>query len=186
MIKLSILIPTTSARAEVIKPLLVDLRSQMLIANLLGGQVELIIDNHESDKVGTKRNRLLSMASGEYIVFVDSDDLVSASYISQILRATITQPDCIGISGVITTNGIGERPWHISKDFQMWFERSGVYYRTPNHISPVKRELALLAGFPEISFSEDYEYSMRLLPLLKTEVKIPGTLYYYRYESKQM
>ena len=74
--------------------------------------------------------------------------------------------------------------WHISKDFGFWYEQRGVYYRTPNHISPVKRELALLAGFPEIAFSEDAEYSKRLLPHLKTEVKIPGILYYYRYESK--
>lgn len=150
----------------------------------LTDEVEVITDISMNYNIGTKRNKLLALASGKYVVFQDDDDSISSDYIEKILEACKSDCDCIGISGVITTNGTGERQWHISKDFQMWFERLGVYYRTPNHISPVKRELALAAGFPEISFAEDYEYSMRLLPMLKTEVKIPGILYYYRYQSK--
>lgn len=154
-------------------------------------QVEVITDSSMNYNIGTKRNKLLSLATGKYVVFIDDDDLISSDYIAQVVLACSMynkdqdNPDCIGISGVISTNGGNERQWHISKDYQMWFERSGVYYRTPNHISPVKRELALAAGFPEISFGEDFEYSMRLLPMLKTEVKIPGILYYYRYESRK-
>ena len=66
-----------------------------------------------------------------------------------------------------------------------WHQSGGIYYRTPNHISPVKRELALQAGFPEIAFGEDHEYSKRLLPLLKTETIIKENLYHYDfYEQK--
>lgn len=179
MIKLSILIATMPIRSVKLANLRVVLDRQ------LTPEVEVITDSSMNYNIGTKRNKLLSLATGTYIIFQDDDDLISSDYIAKILEACKSDCDCIGISGVISTNGGQERQWHISKDYQMWFERLGVYYRTPNHISPVKRELALQAGFPEIAFSEDYEYSMRLLPLLKTEVKIPGILYYYRYESKK-
>jgi hypothetical protein len=49
----------------------------------------------------------------------------------------------------------------------------------------VRRELALQAGFPEVAFAEDYEYSMRLLPLLKTEVLITEPMYHYDYWNKK-
>ena len=185
MLNLSILIPTTSARSEIQKGLLADLDRQMKVANVNGHVVELIINAHETDIIGKKRNDLLKEARGQYIVFVDSDDLVSSDYIEKILRAAETRPDCIGISGVITQNGCSN-DWHISRAFGSWYERDGVYYRTPNHISPVRRELALKAGFLEIAFGEDHGYSVRLLPHLKTEVKIPGILYYYRYDGQKM
>lgn len=178
MIQLSILIPCMPAHLEK----LTELR-QILDAQLTA-EIEVITDHSMSYNIGTKRNKLLSLACGKYTVMIDADDLISEDYVEKILEACKSDCDCIGISGVITTNGRNEMQWHISKDYMGWFERKNVYYRTPNHISPVKRELALLAGFPEISFSEDHEYSMRLLPMLKTEIKIPGILYYYRYESK--
>lgn len=180
MITLSILIPTTYARNEIIKPLLKTLNSQRK-----NKPVELIINDHETDCIGKKRNSLLSDAKGLYIVFVDSDDMVSDDYVDKILKAAENNTDCIGISGIITTNGHNKRKWHISKDYGSWYFKDNVYYRTPNHISPVKRHIALKHGFPEISMGEDFDYSMRILPDLKSEVKIKGCLYKYLYNSKK-
>ncbi|MFA6087475.1 glycosyltransferase [Mucilaginibacter sp.] len=147
--------------------------------------VEILVDASMDYNIGTKRNKLLERATGKYIVFVDDDDEVAPNYLKQICSATLQDADCIGISGLITTDSRNHRQWHISKEYRSWYERNGVYYRTPNHISPVKRELALQAGFPEISFGEDHGYSMRLLPLLKSEVTIPGNLYFYKYISNK-
>lgn len=177
-IKLSILIATMPVRAFQFKNLMEILYRQKT------AEVEIIYDVSMMYNIGVKRNNLLQSAIGKYIVFIDDDDLISSDYIEKILKAIESKPDCIGISGVITTNGGNKRSWHISKDFKEWYEQLSIYYRTPNHISPVRRELALKAGFPPIAFGEDHEYSMRLLPLLKTEVKIEGILYYYRYEEK--
>lgn len=177
-ITLSILIATMPIRANKLANL------RQVLDRQITPDVEVITDISMSYNIGTKRNKLLELASGKYVIFIDDDDLIGSDYIEKILEACKTNCDCMGISGIITTNGGGEMPWHISKDYMNWFERKGVYYRTPNHISPVKRELAIKAGFPEIAFAEDYGYSMRLLPLLRTETKIPGILYYYRYESK--
>jgi glycosyltransferase involved in cell wall biosynthesis len=180
MIQLSILIATMPIRANKLANL------RQVLDRQLTPEVEVITDISMNYNIGTKRNKLLSLASGKYVTAIDDDDLIAPDYIEKILKACKSDCDCIGISGVITTNGSNEMQWHISKDYMGWFERKNVYYRTPNHISPVKRELALAAGFPEISFGEDYEYSMRLLRLLNTEVKIEGILYYYRYEQKKV
>lgn len=177
--KLSVLIATMPERRSQVQSLMDLLHDQYT-----GDEVEYITVCCCKTVIGKKRNVLLSAASGEYITFIDDDDQISSDYISKILTAIESGPDCIGISGTITTNGQNERQWHISKDFLMWFERGNVYYRTPNHISPVKRVLALQAGFPDIAHGEDYEYSMRLLPLLKTETKIEGNIYKYQYQVK--
>lgn len=146
--------------------------------------VEILFDESMEYNVGIKRNILLSRAKGEYVVFCDDDDEVSENYISLILNALETGPDCVGINGIITTNGYDKRKWFISKEYGHWHTGSdGIYYRTPNHISPVKRELALKAGFPNISFGEDAIYSSRLFPFLLTEVLISEPIYHYQYNS---
>lgn len=170
------------SRLDILDDLMLNLNIQM---DRLHDQVEVIIDPVVRYNIGTKRNKLLEKAKGEYVVFVDDDDHICYNYVQLILDACKEGSDCIGISGTMTTNGNNERQWHISKDYGSWHTKDNVYYRTPNHISPVKRELALQAGFPEISFGEDFEYSMRLIPLIKTETKVNGNIYWYRFISKK-
>lgn len=180
-LKLSICICTTSARQNVIRPLLKTLKHQ---AKKYPGQVEILINDHETDNVGKKRNELLNRAQGNFVVAVDSDDMVAADYIKKILHAIKSDPDCIGISGWITTDGKNAMDWHISREYGSWYKLGRKYFRTPNHISPVRREIALQVMFPETSHGEDYDFSKRILPLLKTEVKVPGKLYHYKFVNK--
>lgn len=185
-IALSILIATTSARSEKIKPLLATLQRQIFDKNK-DDAVELIINANEADCIGKKRNDLLQLAKGKLVAFIDSDDMISPNYVTKILCIIDCCPDvdCIGINGVITTNGADERKWYISKEYGHWFQRGNEYFRTPNHISPIRRELALIAGFPEVSFAEDAEYSRRVLHLLKHEEQITEPMYYYNYRDDE-
>ena len=178
MVRLSILIATMPDRAANLDALMSTLRPQ------LTKEVEVITDSSMSYNIGTKRNKLLSLATGDYVVFIDDDDKISPKYVELILNAIEDSPDCVGISGIITTNGAFMKQWHISMDYGYWREENGVYLRTPNHISPVRLALALQAGFPELERGEDSEYSRRLFPLLKTEVKIPGNIYHYQFVQK--
>lgn len=182
--EISILIATLPIRSYMFDKLVFKLYDQIRKSGNRNS-VEIIYDDSSPIvmNIGQKRNALLKRAKGDYITFIDDDDTISDDYILKIVKACKSGADCIGISGIITTNGQNEQPWHISKDFERWFVRGNTYYRTPNHISPVKRELALKAGFPEISHGEDYEYSMILLPLLKTETKIEGNIYHYDYRN---
>jgi hypothetical protein len=62
-----------------------------------------------------------------------------------------------------------------------WFEEDGVYYRTPNHICPIKTELVRIVDFDDVAWGEDYPFSQRIKPLLKSEVEIEEPLYFYQY-----
>lgn len=178
-LKLSILIATMPSRASNLDGLMQILSLQIM------DEVEVITDSSMNYNIGTKRNKLLSLASGEYIVFVDDDDRISPKYVELILSSIENNPDCVGMSGYMTTNGVNMEQWHISMDYGYWRKENGVYLRTPNHISPVRRELALKVGFPEVTSGEDAEYSRRLFPLLKTETKIEGNIYHYDYWEKR-
>jgi glycosyltransferase involved in cell wall biosynthesis len=183
-IKLSILIATTSARREKIKPLLATLQHQVFHKGKYN-VVEVLVNNNETDCIGKKRNDLLQLAKGKFVSFIDSDDMISPNYVLKILTLIDCYPtlDCIGINGVITTNGADERKWYISKEYGHWFQRGNEYFRTPNHISPIRRELALIAGFPEVKFAEDAEFSRRVLHLLKHEERITEPMYFYNYRD---
>lgn len=180
--KLSILIPFVEQHRECFEELQMSLGRQYS-----GIDVELIYDDSEYDSTGVKRNRLLSMAKGEYVVFIDADDEVPEYYISEILKGIESGCDCIGMKGYMTTNGKNRIDWELSKDYEndtITVNGRPFYIRKTNHISPVRRELALMTMFPDKSNAEDKDYSDRLNPLLKTEYKIDKTMYHYKYQTE--
>jgi hypothetical protein len=86
----------------------------------------------------------------------------------------------------MTTNGKNKIDWYLAKDNpNITVIKNGinVYLRTTNHITGVKREIALKGMFPEKSNAEDKEYSERINKFLKTEYLIEKPLYHYRYST---
>ena len=177
--RLSILICTIPGRESSLETLLHFLYEQKT------DEVEILVEkDNKKITTGAKRNILLKKAQGDYIAFVDDDDMVSNDYIPKILEAIKTNPDCCGIEGVISNSRRGwDRKFVHSIKHNKWFQdkRDGnvVYFRCPNHLSPVKRSLALKVMFPDITQGEDRIYSFALLKLLKTEVYINGPIYHY-------
>ena len=179
--RLSILICTLPERAN----LLARLR-RILDPQCRNQPVEVLLDERPRPvSIGAKRNALLQSAKGDYIAFVDDDDTVSPSYVRLVLNALRSNPDCAELWGIITQDGRNPKKFHHSVHHQKWEERGGVYLRYPNHLSPIRRDLALQAGFPDNSFDEDKSYSDRVKPLLKTMGKISQTIYNYDYRSKK-
>lgn len=184
---LSILIRSIIGREESLNALLDNLNLQIK-SNRFTDIVEVLVnvDNKEITS-GAKANILLQQAKGEYIVFIDDDDEVPTYYVREIIRATYTKPDCIATNGTYTIDGRNEIQWFLSKDFDDcddWSTGVLSYKRRTNHISPVKRELALLAMFPDKSNAEDKAYSEKLIKHLKTEVKIDPPMYHYKYRTQ--
>ena len=174
--KLSILIASLEDRGAKLRKLHGFLERQEVT-----GAVEILLSVDNGEKTtGQKRNELMMQAAGEYIVYVDDDDLVSPDYVIKILEAIDTHPDCCGMEGVITFAKTGvKRKFIHSMRIRGWYEREGIYFRCPNHINPVKRSLALQAKFPDLTWGEDRVYSDKLSPLLQTEVMIMGPIYFY-------
>lgn len=182
--KLSILICTMPSREEMLKKLQQQLL--LLLNDYDSSEYEIIINADINKNVGQKRNALLELSKGDFVVFIDDDDEIHDNYIDAFMNVIQMNPDtdCIGYRGYITFNGASKKNWVISKECKSWHEKDGVYYRTPNHISPVKRQIAIQVKFPEIEFGEDFEYSMGILPYLKKEVFIDEQLYHYKFMAK--
>lgn len=182
--RLSILICTTFDRTTMFNLLKHHLQTQI---NEFGFRKEVEIlsecDNKEIS-VGKKRQNLLEKAKGDYIVFIDSDDMVPYFYIQRILGAIDSNPDCIGFR--IDCKGTPGKTACTSNKWNDWADKIGGfdYVRTIYHKSPVKREIALQIGFKDMRFGEDYDYSKRLKEseLLKKEIFIDEIMYEYRYK----
>jgi len=150
------------------------------------GRVEVLVEVDDGrEPIGRKRNNLLDRAQGTYLAYVDDDDWVAPYYVHEILRLVTNNPgvDCLSFRGIITTDGKDPHYFEHSLACSEWCTRDGIYYRTPNHLNPVRRELALQVGFPPIDHGEDHDYSRKLYPLLKTHRVLPKVMYYYQFRS---
>jgi len=109
-------------------------------------------------------------------------------YIEEILKAIRENPeiDGIGIQGKYSADGSKYEPFETSLAHH-WEQVNGWYYRTINHISPVRREHAVSVQFPDKCMSEDYEWTMALKKtgLLKKEVVIKKCMYIYDFVTNK-
>lgn len=183
---LSICICSLERRVYRLKALKDHLEKQ---AQMHPGLVEILVetDNGESP-TGTKRNKLFAQAQGEYVSCVDDDDWVADYYVDEIIKAVETKPDAVAINGIQLIDGRFHALWDISKynPYITTRLRGRIHYlRFHNHLSPVKKEIAIKYPFPDISFAEDYAYAkaMHEANAIQTEVKIKKPMYEYRYRS---
>ena len=112
MIRLSIIIPYyntkkyTDQLLEVLEPqmtkeceiILVDDGSKKEYVPWQNEDMIKVMRITSNRGVSRARNVGLKKAKGEYIVFIDSDDLVSDDYINQIMEAIKTKPDTVYLS----------------------------------------------------------------------------------------
>jgi len=183
---LSILICTIPERLAMYQALYSVIEKQIALVGAFS-EVEVLTDERTNLPTGTKRNYLLSIAKGEFVVFIDDDDEIHEHYVPIILETIKNNPqvDCIGMRGWVSFDGEKPKNWSISIQHGYWHETDEEYKRTPNHISPVKRNIAIQGKFPEISYGEDLEYSKRIFPLLKTEAFIDKLMYHYKYVTNK-
>lgn len=183
---ISILICSLESRNAQLNDLLRELQRQC--AELHAKDIEVLtnVDNKQKS-TGRKRQELIEAAAGKYIIFIDDDDWIEPCYIKEILQAAASDADCFAINGWITTNGTNKIEWRLSKDYEnRTIKENGhktVYLRKTNHITAVKREIALQVGFPDKSNAEDKWYSDRVAPLCKTEFQILPLMYHYRFNT---
>lgn len=193
---LSICICTLPVRRAQLERLLDHLWAQILDSYnpLLGlnphpRMVEILVDDEKNISIGEKRQRLLERSRGAFVAFVDDDDFVSHEYVAEILTAIDKHPhaDCVELRGVITTAGAEPEPTHHSIKYTDWHKADGVHCRSPNHLNPIRRKHALAVGFPHKSHAEDFDFSIKLRPLLKVEAPTHGVLYHYWFDpTKQL
>ena len=183
MYKLSLIIPCYNA-----EPYVDDLMRS--IAPQLTDDVEVIVVDDGSDfpylapypkikvfhknngGVSSARNLGLEKASGEYIAFVDADDILSSDYISKVFKAIETNPDTVYLSWKSIDGRFGKIIASETDEFNpynrcVWnrvFKRSYIDGMTFNENMPV---------------AEDDDFLKRL-PVPKSKTYVSDVVYFYR------
>lgn len=185
--KLSILVPSVAERRNTFLPKCLDILYGQLESLSIEQQkcveVLFLIDNKER-MLGSKRNNLIDIAQGEYIVFVDDDDRIEADYIASLLTAIESKADVITFLASVSLNGDSAKICHYSNKYTKDYNTNDTYHRLPNHICCVKKEIALKVPFLNIKNGEDSAYSKQLKPHLRTQNEINRVLYHYDYNEK--
>ena len=191
--KLSICVAGLHARHELYARLMARLCSSSRI-----GEVEILTSLDSGHKsTGIKRNQLVARATGDYIVHIDDDDLVSESYVPAILAAIDAHaPDVVLVRGERTDAAGHEKT--VQFDYKLMEERGKVesenagmpnecVWRNPGHLCPMRAALAKTVSFP-LKEPEDLVWSDHIWPLLKTSARAgePGeVLYHYLWSSRK-
>lgn len=186
---LSILIPTLPDRTEFFNELTSFIEAT--IPAEYKDQIEILSDDRGRHiSTGEKRNSLTARARGKYIWSLDDDDAIFPYSIKKVFEACLKNPDVIGINGIMTTDGINEQGWEIRLGHPYKAEiRNGkeYYLRFPNHITPMRTDMARKVKFPHVTVFEDFKWAKELndLGILKTQEIIEEPVYHYRVRSKK-
>jgi glycosyltransferase involved in cell wall biosynthesis len=178
---LSVLMPALAKRSWQV--LLSELRDQ---SAEYPGRVEILheVDNGSATS-GIKRQRLLTRAKGEYVCYVDDDDVVAPYYITALLNACITGVD------VITFNMMFHH-WLDRKEVSTEVWRLGLYEddrqqgrMSANHLCAWRRDIARRVSWsPRLGYGDDQLWYGPLMAsgLINTTIHIDEVLYDYMYD----
>lgn len=187
MIDLSVLICSTHTRYKTFGRAIQDQIWEQYAQLAPGFQnsIEIImLTDNKQMMLGQKRNTMVDMAQGKYVVFVDDDDRIEPDYLVSLVDAIHSDADVITFLVSVSLNGDKPKICRYSKDFPRDRNTPTEYQRIPNHICCIKKEIALKSSFPNLAHGEDSAYSKLLLPHLHTEHHIPRVLYHYDYSDE--
>ena len=147
------------------------------------GKIEvLIFFNNFEYSLGYLRQCLIEEAKGEYVSHIDDDDMVPEDFCDTIMPL-LDGVDYIGFQVDFYDKGVKMKPVYHSLKYSTWYEDETGYYRGVTHLNPLRRELALEAGFPtQYNIGEDAEWARRVIA--KTEHVIDKPMYIYWHEAK--
>jgi hypothetical protein len=179
-IKLSILILTQPSRAQFLERLLAVLAPQIQQHSDIEVATRIFDPKMQ---IGENRQEMVDRANGEYVCFIDDDDLVPANYISRIYPL-LDGVDYIGFRLQYYVDGAKQAPTFHSLRYSTWNADQEGYYRDLSHVNPIRRELSLLSRY-EGGNGEDSRWGDRLraLGVVKTEHFIDEVMYLYLFRS---
>lgn len=182
---LSILICTVDVRSADFLPRLLDQLKPQLTPDVELLYLGDIIGAGKHLSLGAKRNKMLQIADGGYVVFIDDDDRISTDYVAELLKAIALKPDVDIINYIVECGIDGEMPLPVYYSIlhQEQENLPDKYLRWPNALMCIRRELAINVGFNDMGFGEDTDFGVRLRNSAPKEHAINKVLYYYDYNT---
>jgi hypothetical protein len=179
----SILIPTIPGREKGLAQLLDSLREKLArVAPTLRYEVCLSFDNREMS-IGVKRQKLLEMAKGKYLSFIDDDDDVTDAYVEDLwamiqggyhtmrLRGQMSQYTFVHSTEITMATPMASDA------------EPPIFQRPPNHLNPMLADVAKLIPFKDAVHGEDLDWTLSLYKtkFLETEYRSDPTRVHYIY-----
>lgn len=150
---------------------------RILTRQSAGLDIEILVADDPHESVAAKRQWCLDNAAGEYICFVDDDDLVPPYYVESIYPL-LDGVDYIGFQLQLYINGLSMKPTYHSLRYDKWSEDDQGYYRNVSHLNPIRTEIARQGRY-EGGYSEDSRWAKQVHP--KTEHYIDKVMYEYHF-----
>lgn len=205
----SILIAAIPDRYHSVQPLLRSLLEEQSVARMADVELLYLMDNRRRS-VGEKRNDMLLMARGEYVSFIDDDDLVSADYVQKIYRQIVSARKadppidviCFPQRATLEPAGVTHE---CTYSLAHWKDRKPEERRVlknatdekgeklasvlnwtgpPAHTMVWRRNCIEGIRFPEKNFGEDVDFVDQACERARGEIVIGGEpLYFYRFSE---
>ena len=167
---LETLLPQTNEETEIL--LVDDGSDKPYIFDEMFGTERVKYIRKENGGVSSARNVGLKKAKGEYIVFIDSDDLVDSAYIEFIFDAIETNPDTVYLSWRSIDRRLGKIIRDEKDEFNAW--NRCVWNRV------FKKEYIKGIYFDEDKMAAEDDDFLKRLPEPKSKTYISMPIYFYR------
>jgi glycosyltransferase involved in cell wall biosynthesis len=179
-IKLSILVATVPSRIRLFFPRIMDELTKQAECH---PYVEVLgLFDNKRRTIGEKRQALLDTSRGEYVAFVDDDDRIAPTYITDIVQAIHKNPgaDCINFDHFIDIDGHTRYICKYSKDYtQRARGDDGIWRGLSSHTQVWAAHIAKKHVYSARNNGEDYDWVDRAIRDVRNEVQINKVLYFY-------
>jgi glycosyltransferase involved in cell wall biosynthesis len=180
--RLSILIPSIPSRFDKL------LATYNHIASMCDGKdIEVLaFTDNKKRSIGEKRDALVQMSNGKYVMFVDDDDTLLS--VDEIYEATLEDVDVITFkqeclntdkSTFVVDFGLGNDIEHNTDDKGNYLDCK----RPPFHVCAWHKKYKEYR-FPNVNYGEDWAWVEQFIKYAQTELHIDKVLHKYNFDPK--
>ena len=184
--KYSVLVATISERTRDLEGLLFRLSAQL--RDVPKDSVEIVwFGDNRQRSVGAKRNGLLQLAQGDFLGFVDDDDVVADDYLPRLVSAITANPhaDVIVFDQTCTIDGGPMIHCRYGVELDYTWDGGAEWFGRPAHTQCWRSSIAKRHPFPEIQCGEDTDWAWRCSADVREQVRLDWIGYHYPYITEK-